>query len=72
MARRKSARTTRALVDEYLMELAAARGASAHTLRAYHTDLAELALFLEGRGVLDPRLVKPRMLRVPPLLTYCR
>jgi len=63
LARRKSARTTRALVDEYLLELAAARGASAHTLRAYRTDLAELALFLEGRGIEEPRLVKPRMLR---------
>jgi integrase/recombinase XerC len=47
----------------YLAELAASRGASPHTLRAYSTDLAELTAWLKGRGVEDPREVSPRVLR---------
>lgn len=50
-------------VDEYLSHLAAARGASAHTLRAYARDLEELASYLEERGLDDPRAVTPRTLR---------
>ena len=49
--------------ERYLTELAASRGASPHTLRAYRTDLAELAAWLKGRGVEDPREVSPRALR---------
>lgn len=63
MARRAAATTIRARVDEFLTELAAARGASAHTLRAYRTDLDELLRLLDERGVDDPRLVQPRTLR---------
>ena len=50
-------------VDVFLEELAAARGASAHTLRAYAGDLAELVDFLSARGVSDPRDVTGRTLR---------
>jgi integrase/recombinase XerC len=50
-------------VERYLVELAAARGASAHTLRAYRGDLAVLCLFLEGIGIDDPERVTPRTLR---------
>ncbi len=51
------------LADDFLRELAAARGASPHTLRAYGRDLAEFLAFLARRGVDDARLVTPRMLR---------
>lgn len=53
----------RALLDAYLRELAAARGASAHTLRAYRGDLSGFCAFLEQRGIEDPAEVKPRALR---------
>jgi integrase/recombinase XerC len=49
------------LVDDYLRELAAARGASAHTLRAYKGDLGCLLTFL-GEGATSER-VTPRVLR---------
>jgi integrase/recombinase XerC len=49
--------------DRFLRHLAATRGASQHTLRAYGGDLAELAGFLEEAGVLDPREVNGRTLR---------
>jgi integrase/recombinase XerC len=51
------------LVDAYLRELAAARGASAHTLRAYGGDLASLLAFLEERGIREPVGVTPPVLR---------
>ena len=47
----------------FLTELAAARGASEHTLRAYRRDLAELCAHLAGRGVHDPERVSSRDLR---------
>ncbi len=50
-------------VDEYLRQLAAARGASDHTLRAYGRDLTELLEFLEQLGIDDPTAVTPRVLR---------
>ncbi len=50
-------------VDGFLASLAATRGASAHTLRAYAADLAELVGFLEARGIDDPRAVTGRTLR---------
>lgn len=50
-------------VDAYLHRLAATRGASEHTLRAYDTDLIELVKYLEGCGVEDVAEVKPRTLR---------
>ena len=51
------------LADEYLRELAAARGASPHTLRAYRADLDELLSFLAAAGIDDPRAVSARTLR---------
>lgn len=51
-------------VDQYLRELESSRGASAHTLRAYRGDLAELAAFLAANGVAAPRDVGPRHLRL--------
>jgi integrase/recombinase XerC len=53
----------RAHVDGFLKELAAARGASPHTLRAYRGDLEEFLAFLDGRGISSPKAVTPRVLR---------
>jgi integrase/recombinase XerC len=53
----------RARVQAFLKELAAARGASPHTLRAYRGDLESFAVFLEERGISSPRSVTPRILR---------
>ena len=53
----------RGLVDGWLRELTATRGASPHTLRAYGRDLDELLAFLDGRGIDDPQAVTPRTLR---------
>jgi integrase/recombinase XerC len=50
-------------VDRFLHQLASARGASPHTLRAYGHDLAELSAFLEERGIERPADLKPRALR---------
>ena len=50
-------------VQRYLEGLAAGRGASPHTLRAYGRDLDELCLFLEERGVGEPKGLKPRTMR---------
>jgi site-specific recombinase XerD len=49
--------------EAFLKELAAARGASPHTLRAYEGDLEGFLAFLAERGVDDPRSVTPRILR---------
>ncbi len=51
------------LAGDFLRDLAVARGASPHTLRAYGRDLAEFLAFLARRGVGDARLVTPRLLR---------
>ncbi|MBK7876451.1 MAG: tyrosine recombinase XerC [Planctomycetes bacterium] len=50
-------------IDGFLKELAAARGASPHTLRAYGKDLEQFARFLGGREVTEPAEITPRMLR---------
>jgi integrase/recombinase XerC len=50
-------------VERYLAQLAAARGASEHTLRAYRSDLLDLAAFLDARGIDAPREVTPRVLK---------
>jgi integrase/recombinase XerC len=63
LARRRASRSLPELVEDYLRELAAARGASPHTLRAYRGDLRELVRFLETRGIEDPRAVDARTLR---------
>jgi integrase/recombinase XerC len=49
--------------ERFLAELAASRGASPHTLRAYRADLAELTAWLVARGIEAPREVTPRALR---------
>jgi integrase/recombinase XerC len=49
--------------ERFLEKLAATRGASEHTLRAYRRDLAELGAFLAERAVHDARGVTPRHLR---------
>ena len=53
----------RELVDAFLRELQATRGASPHTIRAYGRDLNELVSFLEDRDITDPATVTPRTLR---------
>jgi len=50
-------------IDRFLHHLAATRGASPHTLKAYGRDLADLARFLDEAGVEDPAAVHPRLLR---------
>ncbi len=49
--------------DRFLVELAAARGASAHTLRAYRGDLDSFLASCARYGVEDPAAVSPRILR---------
>ncbi|HTF87489.1 MAG TPA: tyrosine recombinase XerC [Planctomycetota bacterium] len=58
-----SADSIQAKVGKFLSELAAGRGASEHTLRAYRSDLAELIRFLGGLEIDDVRSVTPRVLR---------
>ncbi|MCY3020101.1 MAG: tyrosine recombinase XerC [Planctomycetota bacterium] len=41
------------LVDQFLSYLAAERGCSPHTIKAYSEDLGAFVTFLEGRGDLD-------------------
>jgi integrase/recombinase XerC len=53
----------RAQLAAYLRELAAARGASPHTLRAYRGDLEGFCAFLEQRGIAEAAEVSPRTLR---------
>jgi len=53
----------RAHVDGFLKELAAARGASPHTLRAYRGDLDGFLAFLDERRITSPKAVTPRVLR---------
>jgi len=50
-------------VDRFLHQLAAARGASKHTLRAYAGDLEEFLRFLDAEHVDDPRSLTPLTLR---------
>jgi integrase/recombinase XerC len=50
-------------VPAFLQYLAAERGASAHTLRSYAADLAELQGFLRGAKVADVTAADPRALR---------
>jgi len=61
--RTRSAPSIAEWTERYLRELAATRGASRHTLRAYGRDLEGLAAFLTERGVETPEAVAPRTLR---------
>ncbi|MFT5288345.1 MAG: integrase/recombinase XerC [Planctomycetota bacterium] len=56
-------KTLRGYADRFLIEMAATRGASEHTLRAYGSDLEEMLLHLEELGLKHPREVTPRHLR---------
>jgi integrase/recombinase XerC len=49
--------------DRYLKQLAAARGASKHTLRAYGRDLTEFCAFCGERRAANPDAVTPALLR---------
>jgi integrase/recombinase XerC len=49
--------------EVWLAELAAARGASPHTLRAYRGDLSGFLAFCAERGVREPRELTPRTVR---------
>jgi len=49
--------------EAFLRELAAVRGASARTLRAYRSDLDEFLRFAAQRGLETPEAVTPRVLR---------
>jgi integrase/recombinase XerC len=53
----------RSEVQRYLEGLAAGRGASPHTLRAYGRDLEELCAFLEERGLDGAAAITPRTMR---------
>jgi integrase/recombinase XerC len=57
------AHAMRRILDRYLRELASARYASEHTLRAYSADLGELLAFLEEREITDPVAITPRTVR---------
>ncbi|MBI5433831.1 MAG: tyrosine recombinase XerC [Planctomycetes bacterium] len=56
-------RETPKLAARYLETLAATRGASPHTLRAYRADLAEFDAFLAERGIDAASEIAPRALR---------
>lgn len=56
-------RTLARWAERYVGELGATRGASAHTLRAYGRDLAELTGFLASLGIEAPEGVTPKLLR---------
>jgi site-specific recombinase XerD len=49
--------------DRFLAELAAGRGASQHTLRAYRGDLREFVAYLDHRGIAEVAAVSQRVLR---------
>lgn len=51
-------------VAAFLQYLAVERGASAHTLRSYQTDLRQFAEFLSGQGIPDPAGVNGRAIRI--------
>ena len=51
------------LADRFLHQLAATRGASVHTLRAYRGDLAEFCTWCKKRGIEEPEAVTPRIVR---------
>src|ERR1044071_6463679 len=62
----KSLRTNRMmdrLIDSFLYERRAARGASEHTLRAYGADLRQLACYLSDREISELAQVDIRVLR---------
>ena len=65
MSRARSApsRSLRAQAERFQAELAAGRGASSHTLRAYRGDLKELLAFLATLEIDDAKQVSPRVLR---------
>lgn len=52
-----------AAVEQFLRYLAVERGASAHTLKAYRTDLADCAAFLAARSLGTPLDADARTLR---------
>ncbi len=56
-------RTLAEHVDLYLAELAAARGASEHTLRAYRKDLDEFLAYAAALELDDPAAITARTLR---------
>ena len=56
-------KSIRAWIADFLARLAATRGASEHTLRAYAGDLEELAGYLEHSGVDELAKVTPLTLR---------
>lgn len=52
-----------ACVDDFVLYLAAERGFSVHTIRAYRTDLAGLVTFAKTRGVTDTEGLSLDLLR---------
>nr|WP_174776179.1 tyrosine recombinase XerC [Cryobacterium sp. TMT1-21] len=57
------ARLLAAHVDDFVIYLAAERGFSVHTVRAYRTDLAGLVAYAETRGVTDTEGLSLDLLR---------
>ena len=60
---RRRRNDVRSGIDRYLHELAATRGASNHTLRAYRADLEEFCAHLDEHGIACADEVTPRTLR---------
>ena len=60
---RRPPRPPREHGDRFLQELAAGRGASEHTLRAYRRDLADFFAYLDDRGLEEVTGISPRTLR---------
>jgi integrase/recombinase XerC len=52
-----------AAIDDFLLYLTAERGLSLHTVRAYRTDLSQLAAFATSRGVDHPDALTLDLLR---------
>jgi integrase/recombinase XerC len=52
-----------AAIDDFLLHLTAERGLSLHTVRAYRTDLSQLAAFATSRGVDNPDALTLDLLR---------
>jgi integrase/recombinase XerD len=50
-------------IDRFLAYLAAERGLSANTVAAYAHDLAGLAAYAAGAGIVEPRQLAPALLR---------
>lgn len=63
-SRERAPQAWRAAIEDCLQTKASQRGASAHTLRAYRSDLTDLAAALADSGLEDPAGLNSRHLRL--------